>query len=256
VSEDGWAMVDGVLSPVGQATVPVTDLGLLRGLSVFETLSLPRGDLDEHLHRLEASCAATGLPPADRQVLRAEVHKVVDAVGAEAQVRITLTGSGRRLVVASAATAGRRHAPVRCVRGPHVDDPFLPGFVKHGSRMGWEVAVAKAGVDDVLRVRDGRFTEGTRCGIVAVVDGVIVTAPHDGTILASTTVTRLLGHAQSLGLSVRREGPWAEGGWDALYIASSTRSLAPVVVLDGQPLAGWCPVGRSLAEADDRWAAP
>jgi branched-subunit amino acid aminotransferase/4-amino-4-deoxychorismate lyase len=171
-------------------------------------------------------------------------------VGGDVAVRVTLTGSGRRMVVATPAEPGRPHAPVRCVRGPHVDDPFVPGFVKHGSRLGWEVAVRRAGVDDVLRVRDGRFTEGTRSGVLATVGGVLHTAPHDGTILQSTTVVRLLEHARALGVPIRREGPPADGGWDALYIASSTRSIAPVVELDGQPLPGWCDVGRALAAAD------
>jgi len=247
----GWAAVNGEVVPLGAASLPVTDLGLLRGWSVFETLSWPVSDLAPHLARLQTSCAEGGVVMPDRVALADEIRRVGQRMEGPATVRVTVTASGNRVVAAQPMAPTRRHAPVRCARGPHVDDPFVPGFVKHGSRMGWEVAVARAGVDDVLRVADGRFTEGTRSGILAVVDSVLVTAPHDGRILPSTSVRRLLGHAEALGIEVRREGPLAHGGWDALYIASSTRSLAPVVELDGEAQPGWDPVGRRLAEADD-----
>ena len=253
-SADGWAVVDGRGSPLAEAVLPVTDLGLLRGWSVFETLGWPASDVHVHLRRLAASCEEVGLPMPSAHLLEAEVREAGERSGTPSSVRITVTGSGHRVVAAQPMAPTRRHEPVRCVRGPHVDDPFVPGSVKHGSRMGWEVAVARSGADDVLRVAEGRFTEGTRAGVIAVIDGVLTTAPHDGRILASTTVERLVGHAERLGIPVRWEGPPAAGGWDALYVASSTRSLAPVVELDGEALPGWCPVGRRLAAADDAWA--
>jgi branched-subunit amino acid aminotransferase/4-amino-4-deoxychorismate lyase len=76
---------------------------------------------------------------------------------------------------------------------------------------------------------------------------VLVTAPHDGRILASTTLNELLERAASLNVPILREGPSALGGWDALYVASTTRVLAPVVLLDGVALPGWDPVGRLVA---------
>ncbi|HMV65890.1 MAG TPA: aminotransferase class IV, partial [Myxococcota bacterium] len=141
-------------------------------------------------------------------------------------------------------------APVRAARGPHRDEPFLGGRPKHSSRAPWAVAVARSGVDDVLLVdASGRFTEGTTCGILAVLDGVLWTAPDDGRILPSTTVIDVVRRAEALGVPVRREGPPADGPWDGLYVASATRDLAPVVELDGAALPGWEPVGRRIAAA-------
>jgi branched-subunit amino acid aminotransferase/4-amino-4-deoxychorismate lyase len=103
-------------------------------------------------------------------------------------------------------------------------------------------------VDEVLLVDgDGRFTEGTTCAIAAVVDGVLWTAPHDGRILVSTTLCEVVERAERLGIPVKREGPPASGPWDALYVCSTTRELAPVVELDGKSLPGWDPVGTRLA---------
>ena len=95
---------------------------------------------------------------------------------------------------------------------------------------------------------EGRFTEGTTCAIVAIQDGVLYTAPHDGRILPSTTLIALLDRAEALGIACVRRGPLAEGPWDALYVASTTRKLAPVIELDGVALSVWDPVGRRLAK--------
>ena len=252
-----WALVDGVEGPLESAVLPITDPALTVGWSVFETLRVDEdGDaphLDEHLDRLYGSCAGAVIPFPGADVLRTEVHRAAARCGYPARIRITLTGGGRRLVVATPLDLQRRHRPVRAARGPHVDEPFLGGGVKHGSRAPWVAAVSRSGVDEVLLVdRNDRFTEGTTSGILAVVDGVLYTAPHDGRILASTTVTALIARAQALGVPVRLESPCALGPWDGLYIASATRDIAPVIELDGEPLSGWDPVGRRLAAASLR----
>jgi branched-subunit amino acid aminotransferase/4-amino-4-deoxychorismate lyase len=112
--------------------------------------------------------------------------------------------------------------------------------------------VRRRQVDEILFVdAEGRFTEGTSCAVVAVVGGRVMTAPWDGRILASTTLRRLLGHAARLGIEVVFQGARANQPFDALYVASTTRSLAPVAELDGRVLSIWDPVGRRLAAADD-----
>lgn len=245
----GWAMVDGRLVPLEQAVIPVDDPAVTQGWSVFETMASRRGAvgrLDAHLDRLEGSCAATFIAIPDRATLTAEVEAVVARMP-DARLRITLTGGGRRIVTATPLDLGRRHQPVRAVRGPHRDEPFLGGSVKHGSRAPWVVAVRASGVDEVLLHDGRRFTEATTAAILAVIDGVLWTAPHDGRILESTAAVAVLERADRLGIAVRREGPPSAGPWDGLYIASATRDLAPVVELDGQALRGWDPVGRRLA---------
>jgi branched-subunit amino acid aminotransferase/4-amino-4-deoxychorismate lyase len=187
--------------------------------------------------------------------LEEEVSQVAVAMGVSARIRITLTRGGRRIIMAWPADPSRRHQGVTAVRRGQPREPHLGGRVKHGSRMPWAVAVARSGVDEVLLVDDAdRFTEGTTCAILAVVDGVLWVAPDDGAVLASTTVDDLLARAARLGVPVRRERPDAHGPWDGLYIASSTRDLAPVLELDGERLSGWEEVGRrlaGLAEEDD-----
>lgn len=247
----GLAMVDGVLGPLESATIPVTDPAFTLGWSVFESMAATGGaalGLMEHLQRLERSAEATRVPFPGVALLEAEVAAIVAAAGGEARLRITLTAGGRRVLVATPLDLSRWGAPVRCVRGIHRDEPYLGGRPKHASRAPWAVAVARSGVDDVLLVdADGRFTEATTAGVLAVIDGQLWAAPDDGRILPSTMIEQIVLHANAVGVPVRRQGPLAAGPWDGLYIASSTRGIAPVVALDGVPLPEWEPVGRALA---------
>jgi branched-subunit amino acid aminotransferase/4-amino-4-deoxychorismate lyase len=249
---EGWALVDGQMIPLEQATWPATDPAVTVGYSVFETMrSDAAGALHRvphHMDRLRRSARRMGivLPPLDR--IADEMRQVAVGVGVPAKVRVTISGSGRYVITGEVLEASRWQLPIRAVRGAWRDDPFLGGAIKHGSRAGWVAEVRRTGADDVLLVdAEGRFTEGTNSAILAVMDGVLWTAPHDGRILESTTCLDVLERAASQGVPIRREGPPADGPWAGLYIASTTRDLAPVVELDGQAIAGWEPIGRALS---------
>lgn len=253
---EATAILDGRELPLDQAVIPVTDPGFAVGYAVFETLRSGEGGavrrLDEHLGRLARSCRGAGIAAPGDAVLAEEINRLAGRLGVPARIRVTLTGGGHRVVTAEPLDRSRLHRPVRAARGPWRDEPFLGGAVKHTSRGPWQAAVRRAGVDEVLFV-DGaaRFTEGTSCAVLAVIRGSLWTAPHDGRILESTTCLEVLERAEALGIGVVRAGPSAVGGWDALYVASTTRDLAPVVELDGEALPGWDPVGRALADGCD-----
>ena len=245
------AFVNGVAMRLADVQIPYTDPAVTHGVTAFETIRVDAGvprALDRHVARLAESCAALGLPVQDAAVVADEVQRAGASIAAPlARVRVTITGGGLRIVVAEAADPSRIHGPVRAVRGKHRDDPVLPGSIKHGSRASWVVAVKRSGVDEVLLVDDrGKFTEGTTCAILAVIDGALWTAPEDGRVLASTAVAEILERAQNVGVPVLRQRPPADHPWEGLYVASSLRDLCPVVELDGQPLPGWDPIGRLL----------
>ncbi len=245
-------MVDGRQVPLEEAAVPVTDPGYALGATVFEsTLADGRRDPGPNLLRLRESAEEAGIPMPDEALLRAEIEVVRLAMGGAAVVRIDLTGGGRRLVYGTPIDPERAERPIRAARAPHANSPLLSGSVKHRSRAPWWVEIRRKGVDELLFVDgEGRFTEGSSCGVLAVVGGRLLTAPWDGRILRSTTMERLLGHAARLGIEVVRQGPVASGGWEALYVASTTRGIAPVAELDGEPQPGFEAIGRALAAAD------
>ncbi len=247
--------LNGVLVDPQQGVLRADDPALTVGWSVFETLKFKEGvvvDFARHLQRLERSAAAALIDCPAQDVLKQEILTLIDGLPGDLRIRLTLTGGGERILGVSVFEAERWHCPVSCSRGVHRDDPFLDGSVKRGSRASWVVAVQRAAVDEIVLVdADDRFTEGTSSAILAVIDGVLWTAPHDGRILASNSCKRVLRRASVLGVDIVRQGPPAYGPWDALYIASTTRGLCPVTELDGQPLPGWDDVGTSLVDEQE-----
>src|SRR3954466_4818245 len=92
------AVLDGTVMPADEATIGVTDLGLLRGDGVFEVISAREGRLfalDDHLRRMAASAQNLrleidlGAVRADLDALMAEAGPVTGAV------RIFVTRGGR-----------------------------------------------------------------------------------------------------------------------------------------------------------------
>src|SRR3954447_8501243 len=75
------ASVDGAVGPAEEARIPVNDEGLLRGDGAFEAMRLYGGRpfaLDDHLARLQRSCAGLRLEP-DFEALRGEITGLLEA---------------------------------------------------------------------------------------------------------------------------------------------------------------------------------
>src|SRR6478672_6627090 len=96
------ASIDGAVGPAAEARIPVTDDGLLRGDGAFEATRLYGGRpfaLEDHLARLQRSCAGLRLP-VDVDALRADIVALLEQAGpVEGVLRIVLTRGGRRIVL-------------------------------------------------------------------------------------------------------------------------------------------------------------
>ena len=106
------ASVDGAIGPAEQATIPVSDEGLLRGDGAFEVMRLYSGTpfaLDEHFARLGRSCAGLRLD-ADLEALRREAGALLEQAGpVEGLLRLVVTRGGRRIAIVEPLP---RHAPI------------------------------------------------------------------------------------------------------------------------------------------------
>ncbi|MCB9778188.1 MAG: aminotransferase class IV [Alphaproteobacteria bacterium] len=246
-----FVLVDGVERPDGTAPIDVDDLGLVRGVAVFETLRTHDGalpHLDDHLDRLTASAGALQVPLPARAVLAAELHAAARAIPGEASLRLLLTHGGRRIVVARPLPAPPDR--IRAVTRAWPAQTHLSGRVKHCSRAVGFAALSAAGVDEVLWVdAAGLLLEGTWSNAFAVRDGVLHTAADDGRILCGVTRARVLQAAAEHGVPVHEGATPAAGPWDELYISSSLKLLLPIVELDGAPAPGAGPVGAKLLAA-------
>src|SRR3979411_3227193 len=89
--------IDGQITGTGEARIPASDDGLLRGDGVFEVIRLYAGRpfaLGEHLNRLERSAAAIELP-VDRESFEGEISALLAEFGEhDAQLRPGGAGGG------------------------------------------------------------------------------------------------------------------------------------------------------------------
>lgn len=245
--------IDGIEVTRDRYVVSATDDGLLLGLTVFETMRTYGGRLfraGPHMERLVASAQALAVPCPDAPALLGEVLRAAAGFPGEARVRLTITHRGTRLLNVAPVLASVIAAPLRVVTLPWEPPPWLDGRAKHGSRACGEVARRRAGVDEVLWVgHDGSLTEGVRSSIFAVLDGVLVTPPDDGRILAGITREALLEAARAAGIPTSEQLLPPDAPFEELYVSSTLKELAPIVEIDGRPAPGAGPVGASVIAA-------
>ncbi len=96
----------------------------------------------------------------------------------------------------------------------------------------------KLGGDEVVMFRDGYLTESSASNIAAVKNGVILCPPMDNLILGGITYELMMELARKNGmpLEVRRVHRREVRAADELWIMSSTKEVAPIVMLDGKPI--------------------
>ena len=164
------ASLDGVIGAAETTGIPVTDEGLLRGDGAFEATRLYGGRpfaLEDHLARLQRSCAGLRLP-VDADALRADIVALLEHAGpVEGVLRIVLTRGGRRIVLVEplphhpsvARLATVRYAPNRVLDG-------LKSLSYAGNMLAKTIA-KEAGYDDALLVTPhGRVLEGTTSAVL------------------------------------------------------------------------------------------
>jgi branched-chain amino acid aminotransferase len=248
------ASIDGAITPVAEATVPLKDDGLYRGDGVFEVIRLYAGRpfaLADHYDRLQRSADAIELP-LDRPALEAEVEALLAQAGdAEAQLRLIVTRGGRRIAATepvpehaeSVAVASVVYQPTVILNGVK---SLSYGANMHATRM------AKAsGADEAVFVRpDGTVLEPPTSSIFWVAGGELRTTALDAGVLASITRDRLLA-----ALTVSEgEFPLSDLlGASEAFLASTTREIQAIHAVDGSEL-GNVPGPRTL-EAQEAFAA-
>ncbi len=101
----------------------------------------------------------------------------------------------------------------------------------------------KMGGDEVVMFRDGYLTESSASNIAAVKKGVILCPPMDNLILGGITYELMMELARNNGmpLEVRRVHRREVRSADELWIMSSTKEVAPIVRLDGNPVGAGVP---------------
>lgn len=245
------AWIDGEVTPLADARVPVTDRGFLWGDHVFEVIraeGLRLCDGPAHLDRLAASAELVRMvAPVRQDVIIAATETLRHAGLGTASVRIIWTRGDSSAVGPAAASRlvvmaePLRPAPdgVRLVsvRGPRVGG-LIPAVAKTGNHLGSVLALAAAtaaGADDALIIDEDDAVLETASANLFVVepDGLVVTPT--GALLPGVTAARIVALLTEAGHTVtaaRVSLARAQAATE-LFITSSRRGVVAVRALDG-----------------------
>jgi branched-chain amino acid aminotransferase len=245
------AILDGVLLDAQQATIPVTDDGLLRGDGVFEVIRLYAGRpfaLDDHLERMAGSALRLRLP-LDVEALRADVGALLAAAGpVDAALRLLATRGGRRIglveplkdMPATLALATVTYAPTRILDG-------IKSLSYGGNMLAGRLARERGADEALLVTPHGRVLEGPTTAFFYGLGGELCTPPLEDHILDSITRRRLMA------VSGARERVTTRDDLRAIteaFLASTLREVHPVHAIDDVALAeAPGPLGAEAARA-------
>ena len=231
------ACLDGVVLAASEATIPVTDEGLLRGDGVFEVIRVYAGRpfaLDEHLARMRRSAEGLRLD-VDIAAVRSDVDALLDAAGeVDGAIRVLATRGGRRIALVEAlrempatiALASVTYAPPRLLDG-------IKSLSYAANMLAGRLA-REAGADEaVLVTPHGRVLEAPTRSIFVVLGGTLCTPPLSDHILDSITRRAVLEIAE-----VRERPITLEELLDAeeAFLASTTHETLPVRRVDERDL--------------------
>jgi branched-chain amino acid aminotransferase len=240
-AQDWPVVLDGELMRAGEALIPASDDGLIRGDGAFDAFPLRDGRpfaRKAHLDRLERSCASL-LLPCPRGQLEADIDLLLSrAPAGDAVVRVVLTRGGRRLCrLESRGDPDAVTRPVRLL--PVVYDPsvLLDGVktLSYAANMLASRRAAAAGFDEALLVSsDGTVLEGPTCSIFWVRDERLRT-PALGTGILDSITRRVIVE----GLSVEQGSFSLEDlvAADEAFLASTARFAQPIAAIGETVLA-------------------
>jgi branched-chain amino acid aminotransferase len=246
------ASIDGTILDAADATIPVTDEGLVRGDGAFEVIALYEGRpfaLEEHLARLQRSAANLRLP-LDLEAIRADAYRLLARAadsGAHEALRIMVTRAGRRILFTE------RFPPspdrIRLASITYQPTLVLDGVksLSYAANMLASRIARERGFDDALLVSpEGKVLELPTCSVFWVKSGVLSTPPLSDHILASITraqvilVTDVL--ERSCTLDELKEA-------DEVFIASTSREVQDVAAVDDREFSAPGPVFTRAASA-------
>ena len=245
--------MNGAYVPAREATIPATDLAVLRGLGVFESLRTYGGRpfrLKQHLDRLRQSAAGLGLPVVwEDAALSQIITNLISENGLpEASIRIVVTGgesadffhpSGKPGLIVSTLPL-RPYSEEAYQRGVKVatvqQERFLPE-AKSINYLGGLVAMqqAKARDEEITEVLyvdpQGFVTEGITSNVFAFLGGVLVT-PRENILMGVTRQVVLEIAAGGFEVQIRDLAETEVRRAEEVFLTGSVKEILPVRQID------------------------
>jgi branched-chain amino acid aminotransferase len=256
MATDGYlASLDGEIMPVAEATIPVTDEGLVRGDGVFEVMRIYAGKMfaaDEHFQRLERSAQNLRLP-LDLELTRTETTKLVAHAAASSSqplneaVRVMCTRGGRRIVMLEPLYVYPEQMKLKSVE--YSPTRILDGVksLSYGANRLASRLAQEQGYDEALMVTpEGTVLEAPTSSIFYVTDGQLYTPPLSDHILASITRRLVIDTVAVTERSVTLPELLDA---DEVFLASTMREVAPIAQIDAREFAVDGPVITATTKA-------
>ncbi|KAI9040368.1 aminotransferase class IV [Aspergillus affinis] len=280
---NGVVWVDGDLVPLHEARIPITDQGFMHSDLTYDVPSVWDGRffrLDDHLNRLEASCAKIRLrfPIPRDQVKNTLVEMVAKSGIRDAFVELIVTRglvpvhegnpdsmrNNLYLIVQPYVWAmdpetqktGGSSIIARTVRRvpPGAIDPTVKNLQWGDLVRGMFEARDRGSQYPFLTDGDTNLTEGSGFNVVLVKDGAIIT-PDRG-VLEGVTRKSVFDVAKSKGIEVRVEIVPIETAYqsDEIFMSTTAGGIMPITELDGKPVGNGNvgPITRAIW--DEYWA--
>lgn len=193
-----YAVLDGQLMPINEASIPVSDDGFKRGDGVFEAFRVYSGrqfGLEEHMQRLLKSADGMMLREVDVNAVVSDVEQLIEAKGeTDYGVRVICTRGGHRVVMSEELHVYPPSINLATVE--YATTIVLDGLktLSYGANVLANRIAEDRGFDEALLVTpDGDVLEGPTASIFWSPDGeTLVTPPLEEGILASITRQVLL----------------------------------------------------------------
>ncbi len=261
--------INGIIIPLPEATIPVTDHGLLYGDGIFEGIRIYHGQafrLQQHLERLRLSAKAIALTiPYDGCELVAAINQLVAAFkGETGYLRLTVTrGSGAlglnpagcnrpnviivadqlQLIGEQQREQGARLIIAATRRLPADGlDPRIKSL-NYLNHILAKLESNYTGADEALLLNSqGRIAEGTAENVFLVRNGIIATPPCTEGALQGITRQLVLELAIAAGITVQETplAPYDAYTADECFLTGTGAELIPVREIDGRATA-YCP---------------
>lgn len=260
--------VDGKFVKPEEASLPLSDLIIQRGVGVFEalaTFNLKPLMLTPHMTRFINSAKSSGIENIpDVEYMKGVIREGIAKLGRDVRVRTFLTG-GDDFDTEKGCFPKPRFFAIFDEAGYLTPEEFEKGWTLEPVPLGRDDPSVKsvdyrmtfklpAGVKDVLYCPNGEITE---CGhsnfYLVLTDGTIVTAPLSR-VLKGTTRTGVIELARANGMKVEERCPlWSELASDKAaeaFITGSIKMVVPIVKVGGITMGNGTPgpVTRKLFE--------
>lgn len=264
-SSDAIVYLNGELTPLSEARIPVLDRGFIFGDGVYEVIPVYAGKpfrAAQHLARLSRSLDAIGIPnPHDETQWSALIACVMQANPMPDQmIYIQVTrGVAKRMhafpkevtptvfIMANPMSLPPAAATERGVACVTMEDKrWLHCQIKSTSLLGNVLAAQNAaehGVTEAIQFRDGMLTEASASNVWVVKDGTVSAPPKDNLILEGIRyglIEELCARFEIPLVSrpVTRDEVFAA---DEVLLSSASKEILPVVTIDGKTIGSGTP---------------